>query len=332
MQLMKLLCESYGPTGREEKIRKIIQKEIRSLVESVKIDTMGNLIARYPGKGKKVMVCAHMDEVGIIVSYIDRKGFLRFAPVGGVYPNRLVALRVVFENGVNGVVYQETKGVDDKPLKFDKLFIDIGASDLKSAEKLVKVGDIAAFHQNFQIMGNRIVAKALDDRIGCYILIEVLKNLKRIKPKNNPDIYFVWTVQEEVGLRGAITSSYGITPDYGLAVDVTATGDTPETEKMAVELGMGVAIKIKDRMMISHPRIRDLLIEIARRNKIPYQYEILEWGTTDSAVLQISKTGVRSGAISIPCRYIHTTSEMVDKNDVTNAISLLTKFLLHRLR
>ena len=328
MQLIKRLCEAYGPTGREDRIRDIIRSEIKGLVLSLKVDTMGNLIAHVPGKGSKVMVCAHMDEIGLIVTFVDRRGFLRFAPVGGVYANRLVAARVVFENGTIGIVNQETRNTQDQALKFDKLFIDIGASSKKSAEAKVQVGDIAAFQQTALVVGRRLVAKAMDDRLGCYVLIEAIRRIKKKRTgRIGNNLYFVFTVQEEIGLRGAITSTYGIQPDYGLSVDVTMTGDTPECEKMAIQLGEGAAIKVRDRMMITHPIIKNRLVSLARRRRIPYQLEVLEWGTTDAAVMQISRQGVPSGTISVPLRYVHSTSEMADLADVESATRLLTEFL-----
>ncbi len=332
MQLIKRLCEAYGPTGREDGIRNIIRGEIRGLVDSIKVDTMGNLIARVPGKGSKVMVCAHMDEIGLIVTFIDRHGFLRFAPVGGVHANRLVAARVIFENGTVGVINQETRSPQDQPLRFENLFIDIGVNSKQSAEVKVHVGDIAAFQQTAQVVGGRLAAKAMDDRLGCYVLIEALRRIKKKKTgRTGNDLYFVFTVQEEIGLRGAITSAYGIEPDFGLAVDVTMTGDTPDCEKMAIRLGAGAAIKVRDRMMITHPVIKNRLISLAERKRIPYQLEVLEWGTTDAAAMQLSRRGVPSGTISVPVRYVHSTSEMADLADLENAVRLLTEFLSSRI-
>lgn len=332
MQLIKKLCETYGPAGREDRIRQIIKEEIKALASSIKTDAMGNLVVRLAGQDKKIMICAHMDEIGLIVSYIDQKGFLRFSAIGGVYMNRLIAQRIVFENGATGTINQETRDMTDQSVKIDKLFIDIGAANRKSAETKVRVGDIAAFHQTVQVTGDRIIGKAMDDRIGCYVMIEAIKKLAKKKSKKRPDLYFVFTVQEEVGLRGAATSSYGIAPDYGLSIDVTGTGDTPESEKMAIGLAKGAAIKVRDRGMITHPVIKEKLISTARKTRIPYQLEVLEWGTTDAAVMQISRQGVPSGTISIPCRYIHSTSEMVDINDVRNTIDLLSAFLSSGIR
>jgi endoglucanase len=329
VQLIKRLCETYGPAGHEDRVRSLIKTTIKGLVDSMHVDSMGNLVAHLAGKGDRIMVCAHMDEIGLIVTYIDRRGFLRFAPLGGVYPNRLVATRVEFENGTIGVVHQETRNTADQPLKFEKLFIDIGCDDQKSARQKVRIGDLAAFQRSLQVIGPRLVAKAMDDRIGCYVLIEALRRVARQKKsQRRHDLYFVFTVQEEVGLRGAMTSAYGIAPDYGLSVDVTGTGDTPEADKMEVRLGQGTAIKVRDRMMISHPMIRNGLESLCRRQRIPYQLEVLEWGTTDAAVMQISREGVPSGTISVPARYVHSLSEMVDVGDVEASIRLLTAFLL----
>jgi endoglucanase len=205
-----------------------------------------------------------------------------------------------------------------------KLYIDIGARNRKEAEKLVPVGSFGCYERVFEDLGKRIIAKALDDRIGCAVLVEVAKRLKK-SVKN--DTYIVFTVQEEIGLKGARTSSFGIDPDIALAVDVTRTGDTPEATKMAVKLGEGAAIKVMDWGMICDPMIVESLVKTARKNKISYQLEVLEKGTTDATVIQLTKGGVPSGAVSIPSRYIHSASEIVDMDDVEAVVKLIVKFL-----
>ncbi|MEO0122769.1 MAG: M42 family metallopeptidase [candidate division WOR-3 bacterium] len=323
MELIKNLTEIYGPSGREEKIRFLIRTEIKKYCNDIKTDALGNLIAQIPAKNKKntkkLMFCAHMDEIGMIVKHIDNKGFLRFASVGGIFPEKIMHHRVLFENGVIGVIGVETKPETPKPPGIDNYYIDIGVSDKKEAEKLIKIGDIASFYQETVIMNNKIVSKALDDRIGCYCLIEAMKKIKN----NKMELYFVFSTQEEVGLRGARTSAYGINPDYAIAVDVTATGDTPESSRMAVEMGNGVAIKVMDSAFIAHPFIKDKLISYARRLKIPHQLEILERGTTDAAMIQVIREGVQSGVLSIPTRYIHSPNEVCDINDVNATVALL---------
>ena len=322
--IIKKLTETFGPSGFEKSVRNVIRKEIRDHVDSIKSDKLGNLIAHIKGKGTKVMLASHMDEIGVVTSYIDKNGFIRFSNVGGFFPVHSLTSRIIFENGRIGVIGEERRKSMSDPVEMTKLYIDIGARDRKEAEKLVPIGTFGCYERGFEDIGKRIVAKALDDRIGCAVLIEVAKRLKR-KVKN--DTYLVFTVQEEVGLKGARTSAFGIDPDIGLAVDVTETGDTPEAKKMAVKLGAGAAIKIKDWGIVCDPKIVETLIRIARRNKIPYQFEILERGTTGATVIQLTKGGIPSAAVSIPSRYIHSASEIVDMDDVEAAVKLIVKFL-----
>ncbi len=328
MELAKKLCNAYGPSGREDNIRKMIEAEIGNFCQRMEVDRLGNLIAYVPAKSKdgikeekntKIIFCAHMDEIGLIVTYIDKKGFVRFANVGGLFLGNIVNQRVIFENGTMGIIGVETKAETPKPPRIDNLFIDIHAQDRKEAEGKISIGDIASFYQQAVIANNRMTSKALDDRIGCYCLIETMKLLK----ENRDDLYFVFTVQEEVGLRGARTSVYGIAPDYAIAVDVTATGDTPECRKMDVGLGKGLAIKVKDAMFLANPVVKDKLVNYAKETEIPYQLEVLERGTTDAAVVQIIREGVLSGVLSIPTRYIHSTNETCDLGDVEGVIKLL---------
>jgi len=324
-ELIKKLVEAYGPSGREEQIREMIKGEIEGLADEVRVDTLGNLIALKcsSGGGLKVMLAAHMDEIGVIVTHVDEKGFLRFAPIGGVRPLALLGGRVVFANGTVGTFGLEKREPENenKVPDLDKLYLDVGAKDKASVP--VGVGDVACFQRPFADQGDRLLAKGFDDRIGCAVLIQVMRDLE----SSPHDVYFVFSVQEEVGLRGAITSTYGIQPDLGISVDVTGTGDTPEARTMAVSLGEGPAVKVKDGGMLAHPAVKDLLIETAEELGIPYQLEVLERGTTDAMAMQVSREGVPAGCLSIPCRYVHTPSEMVDHNDVLNAVKLLVALL-----
>jgi endoglucanase len=328
MGLIEELCNAYGPAGREHGVRKLIQRELKEYCPKMRTDRLGNLIARRPAQnaktGEKIMLCAHMDEIGLIITYIDKKGFLRFTNVGGIFPGRILHERVVFENGTFGVIgFDRDEGslkTPEKP-KLDKMYIDVGARNRKEAQQMVQIGDIASFYQQaMHISDTRISSKALDDRIGCYCLIEAAKKVKN----NRHDLYFVFSVQEEVGLRGARTGAFGIAPEYALAVDVTDTGDTPEAHKMEVALGKGTAIKVKDSWFIANPMINDKLVKYAKARKIPYQMEVLEMGTTDAAIIQLVREGVMSGVLSIPTRYIHSTNEVCDMKDVKSTIELLT--------
>jgi endoglucanase len=323
-ELIRKLVETYGPSGAEEKIRAAIRAEVTSLADEVRVDPLGSLIVRKQGsgEGKRIAVAAHMDEIGIMVTYVDEKGFARFTRIGGVLPLTCVGARVLFASGVTGVISVENKRDDPgKVPRFEQLYVDVGASSRDDCP--VRVGDAAVFIQPFAVQGTRLIAKAMDDRIGCAVLIETLRRLKHTPH----DVHFVFSVQEEVGLRGAYTSAYGIEPDMALAVDVTRTGDTPECYPMAVELGKGPAIKVQDTGMISHPVVRELLVQRAEAGHIPYQLEVLEGGSTDAAAMQLTRAGVPAGCISIPCRYVHSPSEMVDERDVENGVRLLLEVL-----
>jgi len=265
-----------------------------------------------------------MDEIGIIVTNIDKNGFLRIAPVGGVAPRLLLGQRLCFRNGTLGTVYHE-KLKDIKELDWSKLYLDIGQPDAASASALVKIGDQACLDQPFKALsGGRYMAKAMDDRAGCAVLVETIRRLPAELPQA---VCFLFSIQEEVGLRGAKTAAYHYEPDYGLAVDVTLGGDTPKAQTMAVSLGKGPAIKVKDNSVLCHPAIKKLMVETAEKNKIPYQLEVLEHGGTDAGAIHLSRNGVPSGAISIPCRYVHTPSEMIDSGDLKLAVDLLYNLL-----
>ena len=319
MELLKILASEYGPSGREEKIRDTIIKYAKDITEDIKTDVLGNLIVHKKGNGKKVMVAAHMDEIGVIATVTDENGFIRFSPVGGLNNKDLIARRVVFENGVVGVIGSEE---DNKDRKIAKMYIDIGAKNREEASEKVKTGDMAVFCGEFIDSGDTVISKALDNRAGCYVMLEAMK---RINTEN--DLYFVFTSQEEVGLRGAKTAAYSIAPDYALAIDVTDTGDTPEGIKMEVKLGNGAAIKVMDRSILCDSYIRSVLIETAKKNNISYQLEIMNDGGTDAGAISLSGTGVKTGGISIPARYIHSPSEMVSKKDLNSCIELLTAFV-----
>jgi tetrahedral aminopeptidase len=323
-QLIQKLTETFSPSGHESAIRDVIRAEIKPYADEIRVDPLGSLIVRKgkAGKnGKKIMIAAHMDEIGLVASHVDSKGFVRFTNVGGVRPQNLMGGRVRFANGTPGIIYAEPleKPADAPPL--DKCYIDVGASSDKNHP--IQIGDVAAFERPFMALGDRLVAKSMDDRIGCAVAIEALKKLK----STPHEVYFVFTVQEEVGLRGASASAYGVAPDLGFSIDVTGWGDTPGMKNFDVALGNGPAIKIKDGGMLADPRIVRWMIETAEKNRIPYQREILLAGTTDATAMQVSRAGVPVGCISIPCRYVHAPSEMVDLNDVQNAVKLIVKLL-----
>ncbi|HIE05387.1 MAG TPA: M42 family peptidase [bacterium (Candidatus Stahlbacteria)] len=323
MNVLKELSECFGPSGREDNIKKNIKNLVTNFVDEIKIDTLGNLIVRKRGKGKKLMFAAHMDEVGLIVTEIDKEGFIRFSPVGNVLLTALPGSTVKFKTGRRGIIsFETTADFTNKP-EFHKLFIDVGVRGQKKVSDIIKVGDMATFDTEFTKIGNRVIGKAMDDRIGCYALIKLIE----AKVRSLFDLYFVFTVQEEVGLRGSRTSGYSINPDYAIAVDVTKAGDYPKGPKVPMKLGGGVAIKVKDQKMIASPLIRDRLVQLCKQKSIKYQYEVLETGTTDAAGLQLIRDGIPSGTLSIPTRYIHTRAEMSDLDDVKAAISLLKEVI-----
>lgn len=322
--LVKELAGAYGPSSREEGIRELIEKKITGKVDEFYTDTLGNLVAVKKGKGKRIMLAAHMDEIGLVATYIDDKGFIRYSNIGGVSPFFSVGQRVRFQNGVTGCVYYEEKLEGFKDLKHDRMYIDIGTKSGKETEKLISPGDIAVFVGDTVEQNGKFISKALDNRIGCAILIKLLESLNEVQN----EIIFVFTVQEEVGLRGAGTAAYGIVPDVAVAVDVTNTGDTPECNPLSIDLGKGPAVMIKDAYTISHPAVKNALIDCAKSNNIPYQLEVLSKGGNDAGAIHKTKAGIPTGGVSIPCRYLHSPCEMVDKSDVENAVKLLKAFVL----
>ena len=321
-ELVKRLVEAYGPAGTESSVAAIIREEVAPYVDEIQTDALGNLIALKKGGGRKLMLAAHMDEIGVMVTHIDDKGFLRFYPVGGLSPFTLLGNRVRFENGTVGVFGAE-KLDNPKDLALNKLFIDIGASDKVEAGAKVAIGDIAIIEREFCDLGKRMIAKAMDNRIACAVLIEALKIAKDLKY----DVYAVFTSQEEVGLRGARVAAYGIAPDLGIAIDVTRSGDTPESLTMAVSLGEGPTVKIRDSSLICTPAVRRFMEDVAQAREIPYQLEVLEFGGTDAGAMQLTRGGVPAGVMSIPCRYIHTASEMVDLDDCKNGVRLIAAIM-----
>lgn len=323
-KLIKNLTKLYGPSGNEGAVKEKIRQLVGDQADQIYEDKLGNLFVLYKGQAPKVLVSAHMDEIGIIVTNIDENGFLRIAPLGGVTPYQLIGQRLKFQDGLIGTVYYEKlKTISE--LEWSKLYLDIGQQNKAAAEQRVAIGDLACLDQPFQqLPGGRFMAKAMDNRAGCAVLVETIKGLSGKLPQ---EICFVFTVQEELGLRGAKTAAFGYEPDYGLAVDVTLVGDTPKAPVMAVSLGQGPAIKVKDSSVIAHPVVRRFMVETAEKLGITYQLEVLERGGTDAGAIHLSRDGVPSGALSIPCRYVHTPSEIVDGSDLQNAVKLLNGLL-----
>ena len=320
-QLIQKLTDTFSPSGYEEAIRSVIRSEIKNYADDVRVDALGNLIARKGKGGARIMVAAHMDEIGLMATHVDDRGFVRFTGIGGVYPRNLPGGRVRFIDGTRGVIGLEggVFGNDLPPL--EKMFIDVGAVSRQDCR--VKTGDVAAFERPFLDLGDRLVAKSMDNRVGCAVAIEALRALK----STSNEVYFVFTTQEEVGTRGAQTSAYGIDPALGFSIDVTGWGDTPGQRDFDVALGKGPAIKIRDGGMLSDPCIVDWMTGVAGKNRISVQREVLLGGTTDARAMQLVRGGIPVGCVSIPCRYVHSPSEMVDYNDVQNAVKLVAALL-----
>lgn len=311
------------PSGFESPCAQAIAELAGPYCDEVKIDTLGNVICHKKGPGKRLMMAAHMDVIGLIITHIDKKGFLRFGALGGFVPYRLIGARMKLENGMGGSVWCDEKAMEEKNLEditLNDLYLDIGAESEESARKMVQVGDVAMYEGEPQQVGQMLLSPYCDDLIACAALLSAMSQVE----KSENDLYFVFTVQEEVGLRGAATAAYAIDPDFGVCMDVTRTGDNPsEKAKMVVKLGAGPTIKIKDVSLLCNPQVIAHLREAAKEGDVPYQDEVLTAGGTDSAAIQKTRGGVLSGCISIPCRYIHSQNEMVSLKDVEQSARLM---------
>ncbi|BAL81058.1 M42 family metallopeptidase [Caldisericum exile] len=326
-ELIEKLVKVFGPSSREDKVKNLIKEELKKCECEISIDKFGNLIAHIPQNGPKLMLASHLDTIGFIITDVDKNGLIRFTSIGGLRTSFLLGSRVLFENGILGTIYYDDRENlwEPKEFKIEKYFIDIGAKSKKDALNLVSIGMEGIFYPQFFLNGDRIISPSLDDRSGCAVLVELLKNVKKKSLKY--DLYAVFTVQEEVGVKGARTSTYEITPDFGIAVDVTTAGDFLDPHINALELGKGPAIKVMDGGMITNTDLRNELVNIARKNNIPYQLEVITGGTTDAFAMQITKEGVKTAAISIPTRYVHTQGELADINDIKNTVALLKNFI-----
>lgn len=327
LEMLKKLNAAHGPSGDESGVAQVIAELCRPYADSVEVDTMGNLIVHKKGEGPKLMFSAHMDSIGFIVTHITKEGFLRCGRLGGVAPKAAAYTAVRFKNGVRGVFAKEEKAEFGK-LKLDECFIDIGAKDEAEAQKMVSVGDTAIYDSPIFCNSNKVVSPYMDNRISCVILLRALMQIKACAN----DCWFVFSAQEEVGLRGAKTAAYAIDPDYGIAVDVTDVDDVPGSEKFGTaQLGAGAAIKVMDSSVICHPQMVQAMEKLAAENKILVQKDILRAGGTDAGVIITSRIGVITGGISVPCRYIHTPCEMVDLTDVQSCTALVTALAENRM-
>ena len=322
MKLLEKLTMCASPSGRESAISDIIREELKDVCDEIFTDTLGNLICHKKGEGKKLMLAAHMDEIGFMVNYIDENGFIRFSPIGGILKYNSINSTIEFTNGEKGKISYENKE-NPSSVGFEKMYIDIGASSKEEAEKRVQIGDMAVYSGNFAQIGDKIMSKALDDRVGCWAIIRAMQNVK----ETPNDVYAVFTVQEEVGLRGAKTAANLINPDIAVAVDVSNVGDTPKSLELNLSLGKGPAIKMKDASFIIHEKVKKLLFDAAKESGIPYQLEAASFGGTDSGAIHLTGGGIPSGTISIPTRYIHSPNEVIDKNDLLNTALFVEKII-----
>lgn len=328
LDTLKAMLAVYGPSGNESAVAETAKKLLAGKVDSARIDNLGNLIVEKKGAegGKTIMLSAHMDQIGFVVAAVEDEGFLRVGPVGGHNPAALPSRHVVFGNGVHGVLAcQPTKG---EKTAFSHLFVDIGAKDKADALRSVNLGDMCVYAPDcFELGETRVASPSMDDRCACALLIELL--LAVDKPENT--LIGVFSTQEEVGCRGATVAAYGIAPDLGVALDVTTWGDTPDNKLPAVKLGEGAAVKFMDSNLIATPKVRDLLIKSAEEIKAPFQREVLLHGGTDAGAIQHTMGGIPAGTLSIPCRYVHSSCEMIDMRDMDSALAILRQFVNQKI-
>ncbi|NLC63946.1 MAG: M42 family metallopeptidase [Thermoanaerobacterales bacterium] len=330
--LLKQLSEAFGVSGAEDEVRNIIRDKLLEF-DKIRTDSMGNLFVEKESMftNPKIMLCAHMDEVGIMIKAIDKNGMLKFNTVGGIDERVLVSKTVVIGSkrvrgviGAKAIHLQEPK--DRKiPIKLKKLYIDIGAKDKDEAEKQVEIGEYATFDTKYDYIGDDIVTgKAFDDRIGCYVILDLLKR------QYNIPVVGVFTVQEEVGLRGAATAAYSVNPDISIVLETTFASDVPETKEdyYCTTLGKGPAITFMDKTYIADKKLIKRVVYIAESNNIPYQYKMTVSGGTDGGRIHTTKEGVPTIILSVPCRYIHSPVSMANRNDIENTIKLAHAIIL----
>lgn len=324
--LLKDLTQTFGVSGFEKEVAKLIINEIKSYCDDVMVDSIGNVIALKKGIGenkKRIMVSGHMDEIGFAVLGVTDKGYIKVKKVGGISTYNSFMQRVKFKNGATGIISSFEKMDKVGAGDVNKLYVDICASSKEDALKYVSMGETACYIGEYRELANNCVtAKALDDRSGCYILIEALKKMS--KPYH--DVYFVFSVQEEVGLIGATTAAARINPDLGIAVDITGSFDTPTDADGNAVIGGGAAIKVMDASVICDEGLVDEMIKCAKENNIKYQLDVLAGGGTDAGAINKSNYGVKSLGISIPTRNGHSPNGIVNMDDVNACIDLLGKF------
>ena len=330
MDMMKTLAEltsAFGPSGCEHEVSQVIERLAGPYADEISRDVMGNLICRKKGGGPRVMFSAHMDSLGLAATHIDEKGFVHVGAIGGVHPSEVLYTPVRFQNGVRGLICA-LEDVDMAKLKAADLLIDLGAADGEEAKRLVQVGDVAVYDTVTQAAGGRAISPYMDNRISCLVLLMVMEQLG----ETDNDLYFVFSSQEEVGCRGAKTAAWAIDPDYGIAVDVCGTDDKPGSKHTVSALcGKGAAVNVMDHSVICHPEMVKKLVSLAEERGIPVQKSVSRRGGTDAGPIHQTRAGVYTGGISIPCRYIHTPTELVDLGDVRACVELAGAFAACKL-
>ncbi len=330
IELLKRLSETNGQSGNEKEVREIIRSEIKPYVDELYIDKFGNLIARHKGKGPTIMLAAHMDEIGIMIKSIDTDGKLYVSPIGGLEPMTMLGeqVHVMTKDGkeIEGIIttrdLQEGAELSKLPT-IEEIYIDVGMSSAENVGKTgIRIGSYVNIVKNFVPLGDGkgslITGKALDDRIGCYALIELAKSLR----KSKAEIYYVFTVQEEIGLHGAKTSIYSINPDYAIVLDMTESDDAKHPS-IGKSLSKGPVLVIKDAEMITTSCINEWIINISKKHKIPIQPDVSDYGTTDALNVSVSKGGIPCTVIGVAVRNIHSTTSIACLNDIKNAIKIL---------
>jgi len=336
---LEKLSNASGVVGREDEVRNLMLKLMKPYADKVYLDKLENVVAVKQGKKKtpKIMLAAHMDEIGLMVKTVNKEGFIQFAKMGGIDDRLLLAQKVIVQSSkgpVHGIVGSKPPHIQKeeerkKIVTFDELFIDIGAESKEDVAKMgVRVGDPIVFDEEFVSIGkDLVIGKAFDNRIGCAIMIETLKLLK----DTDCNVFAVGTVQEEVGLRGAATAAFGVDPDVGLALDVTVAGDVPGVREFdsSVKMGKGPALSVTDAGLITHPKVLRILLDTAEENKISYQLETGLMGTTDAARISLARQGVPCGTVSVPARYIHSPIGMINLRDAEASAKLTAAAVLN---
>ncbi len=321
-EMLTALEGSFGPSGQETEIRETIAKLAKPYADDITTDTMGNLIVHKKGSGPKVMLAAHMDSIGLMVTHMEDSGLLRVGKIGGISPKNVLATPVRFQNGTLGTVYED-EGLEDTKREMGHLYVDIGAPSKEDALERVQVGDVAVYNTPTVVSGKAVISPYLDNRICC---VALLKALELVKNSEN-DLYFVFTVQEEVGLRGAGPAAFAIDPDYAVVVDVTPDGSAPGSKHgCSSHCGGGAAVKVMDSSVICHPQMVKILRELAQEKNIPYQMDVISAGGTDGGVIHRSRAGVVTGGVSVPCKYVHSPQEVSYLSDVDATARLLAEF------